>query len=45
MFSFIGTLPWYIKGGTYMRVGPSKFDFKDFTVNHWLDGKIYYIMM
>ncbi|CAL8110503.1 unnamed protein product [Orchesella dallaii] len=33
-----GKIPSYIIGGKYLRVGPGKFDFRDFTVNHWLDG-------
>ncbi|CAG7732668.1 unnamed protein product, partial [Allacma fusca] len=32
-----GKLPEWV-AGTYYRVGPAKFDFKDFTMNHMLDG-------
>ncbi|GAB6032212.1 Retinoid isomerohydrolase, variant 3 [Chamberlinius hualienensis] len=38
-------LPTTVKGqipewldGTYVRIGPGKFDLGDFTVNHWFDG-------
>lgn len=32
-----GEIPKWVNG-TLIRVGPGKFDFGDFTVNHWLDG-------
>ncbi|CAG7659415.1 unnamed protein product [Allacma fusca] len=32
-----GEIPPWIKG-TYLRVGPGKFDFENFSLNHWFDG-------
>ncbi|XP_042873992.1 beta,beta-carotene 15,15'-dioxygenase-like [Penaeus japonicus] len=33
----IGEIPPWLSG-TFLRVGPGKFDLGDFTLNHWLDG-------
>ncbi|ODN02416.1 Beta,beta-carotene 15,15'-monooxygenase [Orchesella cincta] len=33
-----GTLPDWLHESVYIRTGPGHFDFKDFSVNHFLDG-------
>ncbi|CAL8110510.1 unnamed protein product [Orchesella dallaii] len=33
-----GTLPDWLHDSVYIRTGPGHFDFKDFSVNHFLDG-------
>ncbi|CAG0883383.1 unnamed protein product [Cyprideis torosa] len=37
LFNPQGNLPNWLKG-TFLRVGPGKWDLGDFTLNHWLDG-------
>lgn len=32
-----GDIPSWLSG-TFLRVGPGKFDYGDFSVNHWMDG-------